>query len=658
MKVFSVLFSVLILTLLISVSSARNVKFSIVSFGKTVKVKIGSKKYALTKVNNYTPLFQTTVTVNNGAISYKYIVDGISEDFTRTLAKGEKTTHNEFFGRKDTVKQLPQFKSLGTWTRSIGKGELFDDSYIPTVHIGGTKGLNFFKAKSPKVTVLDNIVFILKDNVYTFKNAQISGKNFSWNKFQFKVLLGNNGIDGRYVLKFRDNNEDPTFMRQDLYGDMLSALGYPIIQSVKARVYVEGNPVGYYIIQEEAPSTSYVRSAFHGDNNGNLLIKKTKKLGYPVDAGTGADFYYTGNKFSSFLIKDTGHGDTSRVAKLAKAFEELNAKNNNAVKQFEQNWFDIDTFLKAIVMQYLTASYDSYWFFSSNFALYDDPTQSKNGNYKFYFICQDWDGTFGINTSKEHLRFDNYIEHSYKDYVNVKWGNIGDSPYRYAIDKLFQNASVRTRFETILKDTVKYIFNPVAVSKRLDALVERHKDEIKWNYDVIRNTPLRKGKAGVKFTYDDFLTSIDEAIEGAPFGLKQFIYLRAKAVSNEFGLKVNLGNVVYEMTTTGKCGKGLGKCIKGYCCSAYGYCGKTADHCGIGCQSEFGQCDAVVSNKQNNTNSNKDTKTNDNNISTNGLCGKNYGKCPNGECCSKFGYCGSDDGYCKTGCQKAFGVCK
>jgi len=68
MKVFSVLFSVLILTLLISVSSARNVKFSIVSFGKTVKVKIGSKKYALTKVNNYTPLFQTTVTVNNGAI--------------------------------------------------------------------------------------------------------------------------------------------------------------------------------------------------------------------------------------------------------------------------------------------------------------------------------------------------------------------------------------------------------------------------------------------------------------------------------------------------------------------------------------------------------------------------------------------------------------
>jgi len=372
--------------------------------------------------------------------------------------------------------------------------------------------------------------------------------------------LTNGGIHGRYVLKFRDNNEDPTFMRQDLYGDILNALGYPTIQSIKARVYVEGLPVGYYILQEEAPSNSFVRSAFHGNNNGKLLIKKIKKLGYPIEADTGADFFYTGNKMlSSYRIKDTGHGDTSKVIKLLKAFEKLNAKNDNEIKEFEQNWFDIDTFLKAIAMQYLTGSYDSYWFFTSNFALYDDPTQSKNDCYRFYFICQDWDATFGIHASKENMQYDDYYEHTYKDYVNnKKWGTDGDSPQRYAVDKLFQNANVRTRFETLLINIVKNIFNPNTISKRLDALVERHNDEIKWNYDVIKNKPLRKGK--VQFDYNDFITNIEEGVVESPFGIKQFVYLRANGINKEFKLNLDLGK-------------------------AYNIQSK-----GTGCQSKYGQC--------------------------------------------------------------------
>jgi len=61
--------SVLIFALLLSNTSARKVKFSVVSFGKIVKVNIGSKSYSLTKVNNYTPLFQSTINVSDNAIS-------------------------------------------------------------------------------------------------------------------------------------------------------------------------------------------------------------------------------------------------------------------------------------------------------------------------------------------------------------------------------------------------------------------------------------------------------------------------------------------------------------------------------------------------------------------------------------------------------------
>jgi len=41
-------------------------------------------------------------------------------------------------------------------------------------------------------------------------------------------------------------------------------------------------------------------------------------------------------------------------------------------------------------------------------------------------------------------------------------------------------------------------------------------------------------------------------------------------------------------------------------------------------------------------------------------CGKGFGSCKKGECCSKYGWCGKTDRHCKTeeGCQSEFGMCK
>ncbi|ORX78632.1 glycoside hydrolase/deacetylase, partial [Anaeromyces robustus] len=43
--------------------------------------------------------------------------------------------------------------------------------------------------------------------------------------------------------------------------------------------------------------------------------------------------------------------------------------------------------------------------------------------------------------------------------------------------------------------------------------------------------------------------------------------------------------------------------------------------------------------------------------SKDGQCGKDHGVCPNSECCSKYGWCGSTDEYCGAGCQSEFGTC-
>jgi len=97
-----------------------------------------------------------------------------------------------------------------------------------------------------------------------------------------------------------------------------------------------------------------------------------------------------------------------------------------------------------------------------------------------------------------------------------------------------------------------------------------------------------------------------------------------------------------DISENGECGKGKGKCPSGQCCSKYGYCGTSDKHCKSGCQSEFGTCKT----------------NNEGKISTNGKCGKEDGKCPSGKCCSKYGYCGTSDKHCKSGCQSEFGTCK
>jgi len=61
--------AILLFVLLISINSARKVKFSVVGFGSNVSVKIGSIKYSLTKRNEYTPLYQSTIEVDNDEIS-------------------------------------------------------------------------------------------------------------------------------------------------------------------------------------------------------------------------------------------------------------------------------------------------------------------------------------------------------------------------------------------------------------------------------------------------------------------------------------------------------------------------------------------------------------------------------------------------------------
>lgn len=102
----------------------------------------------------------------------------------------------------------------------------------------------------------------------------------------------------------------------------------------------------------------------------------------------------------------------------------------------------------------------------------------------------------------------------------------------------------------------------------------------------------------------------------------------------------------------GRCGADFGgtTCagsVYGGCCSEYGYCGDTTAHCSTGCQSAFGSC----------TESGPVVSTDGTCSSTSDPEGATCLGSAFGECCSEWGYCGSTNAYCGTGCQLAFGSC-
>ncbi|ORY34377.1 hypothetical protein LY90DRAFT_387004, partial [Neocallimastix californiae] len=122
--------------------------------------------------------------------------------------------------------------------------------------------------------------------------------------------------------------------------------------------------------------------------------------------------------------------------------------------------------------------------------------------------------------------------------------------------------------------------------------------------------------------------------------------------------------LAFDLTFAARCGQVNGlACPTGYCCSQFGFCGKTESYCGKGCQSEFGICNGTTSSVADATTTTTTgkkyrTPTNDN-VSTDDTCGPLRGNkiCPEGKCCSEYGYCGDTDEYCGKGCLSEFGRC-
>lgn len=353
----------------------------------------------------------------------------------------------------------------------------------------------------------------------------------------------------------RPSFEDPLFFRQLLYTDLLNAVGNPVHQSVAARVYSSSNdnykefiPIGLYVLQEDVTTWNFIKTAFYGNSTTEKAKFPSVGYGIPLNGATGADFVWSKSSsnplsnYSSFLYPD---GYTNeRVRELSRALYELDVKDSEAVEKFSNEWLDLTTFINAMVLEYLTGHWDSYWMHTCNFVIYDDPlTSPSNSTYHFYFVDQDFDMTFGVGMSKKINPWGSeFPKKSYRKLVNREWNVAGsDGKHRMAIDKLLDKGVTREYFEKRLKEIVQSIFNPDALSPLIDAYVERLRPEVQWDYEeTMSKNPYDRQNYEIKqckFTINDFDTNLDRGGKYLYWGLKEWISIRAKAVADEFKFK-------------------------------------------------------------------------------------------------------------------------
>jgi len=121
--------------------------------------------------------------------------------------------------------------------------------------------------------------------------------------------------------------------------------------------------------------------------------------------------------------------------------------------------------------------------------------------------------------------------------------------------------------------------------------------------------------------------------------------------------------VCNSQSQVGECGEGFGRCPNSeHCCSRVGFCGTSDAYCAMsqGCQPEYGLCiEDRIEEDVYETDVAEETTDITSAHAIEPECGEGIGSCPEGQCCSAEGICGSTYAFCnlEDGCQKEFGIC-
>jgi CotH kinase protein len=200
-------------------------------------------------------------------------------------------------------------------------------------------------------------------------------------KFPFKLSF-NEFIDQQYdglkKVNLNTNTNDPSFVHEKLTYGMLRELGQPAPRTAYAKLYVNGDYVGLYMLVENLDKTFLKYNYGSSGNDGNLYRSLTCPL---VWRGYDKEAY----KDEMELKTNESTDDWSRFIALLDIVN--NAPQDEMVTKLSAI-FDIDNYLKVVAIERLVFSWDSYSAGGANYSLYE------RADGKIAWIPWDYNETF------------------------------------------------------------------------------------------------------------------------------------------------------------------------------------------------------------------------------------------------------------------------
>jgi hypothetical protein len=392
------------------------------------------------------------------------------------------------------------------------KGEIFRDDVIPRIDINlpadslaaildpNNKDSNYhyharfiFDNGTIRDT-MENIGFRLRGN--TSRSSQKKSFKVSFNTFD-----PGRKYYGLEKMNLNGEHNDPTIARSKLCWELYRQAGIPASRANHIELYINGSYFGLYIHVEHIDEL-FVKRRFN-NNNGNLY-----KCLWPADLaykGSNPNLYKgaSGGRRAYDLKTNTAADDYSDIAEF---IDVLNNTPINSLPCELEKVFDVNSYIKVMAMDILTANWDGPIYNKNNFYLYYN-TQTD----RFVYIPYDLDNTYGI----DWFRIDWATRNIYQ------WGHSSEA--RPIYERILQVPLYRERFSHFIHEYASTFVNPNTFFPYIDSIETQITPSAA--IDVYRTRDYG-------FSMMDFHRAFDQALSQnhLPYGIKDYLTTRRNSI--------------------------------------------------------------------------------------------------------------------------------
>jgi len=419
----------------------------------------------------------------------------------RTWDPEKQSTLFEVYGRRYTVgdnliKTIPRLYPPHEGYKKFSK--LFQEGEIPVIHVFmDSEQYNHListEDKDIKYTIEFDFYSPYEKHHFTNASLSLSGQGtMDLDKKPYKIDLSpdesdkkNSELKNRKEFKLRSLRFDESYVKNKLVTDIAESLGLPVTQSAFCRLYINGKSYGLYELADMYKK-KFVRRFFNVEKKGGQYYYGSfyKGSSGKFPAFLYSDFPGSSNPdeeiadiYDSIIPPSAGYDPHQDIKGMIAWAESL---PDNASKEEIEKKFDIEMFLKSMILEYLNCHWDGYLGNGNNFYIYAPP---NNGPY--HMITYDFDLAVGKWCRAKEGLIDNYILHVQDRGEGEKQKAYGSEGRRQPLlyKKIIQNPNIKPMWDSILKNVVENLYNLQALNPRLEYFHEFLKDDMYWDMDT------------------------------------------------------------------------------------------------------------------------------------------------------------------------------